>query len=73
MHDLILIFISYGLGVAVSVFLFRPLKSFNEGYEAAKKFYTDWDKGFDDGFNHAFVAMEEIAHTWNEQAERKES
>jgi len=32
----------------------------DQGYDAAKKTYTNYDKGFKDGVNAAYKAMEEI-------------
>lgn len=45
--------VGYLAGFIISVILFRPLKSWQEGYDAAKKEYGDWRKGFDKGFNAA--------------------
>lgn len=40
----------YFIGIIVSWLIFRPTKSFDEGYESAKKFYSDWDEGFNSGW-----------------------
>lgn len=44
---------AYFVGVGVAVLIMRPMKSWQEGYDAAKKMYSDWNKGFDQGFEAA--------------------
>lgn len=53
--------IGYIIGGAVALFLMHPIKQFNSGYEAAKKIYGDWKRGFDDGWKGAFTAMQTIS------------
>ena len=64
MNDFVLVIIGYFLGIIVSFLLFRPIKSFNDGYDAAKKFYNNWNQAYDDGFYAGIKAMEEIAHDY---------
>jgi len=41
------------VGTIITWFSVKPLNSWNEGYEAAKKTYSDWDKGYHVGFEAA--------------------
>lgn len=72
MNPVLSALIGYGIGVLVSVLLFRPIKSYKDGFEAAEKFYKDWDGGFRSGWDAAFRQMEKIALAWNHREERKE-
>lgn len=49
------------LGVAITLSATRPFRSWDEGYEYAKEYYSDWNRGFDDGWNAACVAIKDIA------------
>jgi len=51
----------YILGVAATLLATRPFRAWNEGYECAKEFYSDWHRGFDDGWDAAITAMKSIA------------
>lgn len=76
MNPVLLVLIGYGIGLLVSVLLFRPKKAYkkgsHDGFEKAKKFFKDWDDGYDTGWSAAFRAMERIASKWNHREERKE-
>ena len=37
----------------ITYFLCHPMRSFKEGYDAAKEHYSDWRKGFNQGFDAA--------------------
>ena len=41
------------VGAIITWFSVKPLNSWNEGYEAAKKTYSDWNRGFNVGFEAA--------------------
>ena len=58
-------FIGVLVGVIVTIIVTRPLQAWKEGYDAAKANYSDWDKGFEAGWDGAFKQMEKIARTWN--------
>lgn len=45
--------VGYLAGFIISVILFRPLKSWQDGYDAAKTTYNSWDKGFSAGYDAA--------------------
>ena len=53
------------VGAIVTIIVTRPLQAWKEGYDAAKANYSDWDKGFEAGWNEAFKQMEKIAREWN--------
>lgn len=80
MNTAALVLIGYGIGLLISVLLFRPAKAYKDGYEAAEKPYKDWDDGYhtgwnagwDAGWNSAFREMERKASAWNHRDERKE-
>ena len=72
MNPVLLVLIGYGIGLLVSVLLFRPIKSYKDGFDAAAKFYKDWDDGYHTGWDAAFRQMERIASAWNHRDERKE-
>ena len=65
MIETALVLTGFFIGIILSFILFRPKKSYNNGYIAAKRLYSDWDKGFEDGFDAAIKSMAEIAHNWN--------
>lgn len=65
MGVMLVYFIGILTGVIVTIGATRPLKAWKEGYDAAKANYSDWDKGFDAGWNGAFRQMEKIAKEWN--------
>lgn len=53
MAEIITIIIFYFLGITIGVFFCHPAKSFEEGWNKAKEFFTDWDDGFRIGVEHA--------------------
>lgn len=59
--------IGYLIGVAVAWYVCRPMKTFNDGwnngYESAKKFYGDWHRGFNEGWETAFKKVDEALFT----------
>ncbi len=63
MSEIFYVLIGYAVGIIVCLILCRPMKSFDEGYKAAKEFYSDWHKGFNIGWNCAFRAIKTIADT----------
>lgn len=65
MSEATLVLIGYFIGIIVSFILFRPIKSYNDGYNQAQRYYGDWNKGFEAGFDAAIKRMGEIAHKWN--------
>jgi len=64
-----LTFIGFAIGMLAGaiisfVSIFREngkwTTGWDQGYDAAKKTYTNYDKGFKDGVNASYKAMEEI-------------
>ena len=57
------------VGVSVTIVVTRPYRAWRDGYDAAMKNGTDWEKGvkegFEAGWNEAFKQMERIAREWN--------
>lgn len=53
MIELIKILLPYILGVVCTAIMFRPMKNWHEGYNAAKQFYGDMESGFDRGWETA--------------------
>lgn len=47
------ILIPYLTGVMFAGWLFKPLRTWQEGYDAAKKYYSNWNDGFDQGYKLA--------------------
>lgn len=43
--------IGYLIGCAVTWYVCEPIKSFNDGYNAAKEFYHDFERGFNAGWD----------------------
>lgn len=50
-------FLAYFIGVAVGIgsTLCIAMKSWKEGYDAAKNTYSDWSKGFDTGYDAGYT------------------
>lgn len=72
MNNVFLVLIGYGIGLLVSVLLFRPKKTYDDGFKTAEKFFKDWDDGYQTGWDSAFRQMERIASAWNHIDEREE-
>lgn len=53
------------VGVAITIVITRPLKSWRDGYNTAKEHYSDWEKGFNDGYDAAFRQIEKNVREWN--------
>lgn len=71
MSEATLVLIGYFIGIIVSFILFRPIKSFNDGYSQAQRYYGDWKKVYEAGFDAAIKCMGEIAHKWNSTREQE--
>lgn len=65
MNSTIIYFVGCFVGIAVTFIITRPLKAWQDGYDTAKKSFSDWDSGFDAGWDAAFKRIEEITHIWN--------
>ena len=61
MNEVLMFLLGYALGQMTFFLVFRPFKSWQEGYDAAKEQYTDWEDGFSAGWNDAFKAIKAIA------------
>lgn len=72
MNTVSLVLVGYGIGLLVSLLLFRPTKAYHDGFEAAKNLFKDWDDGYQTGWDAAFRQMERIASIWNHRDEREE-
>lgn len=72
MNTAALVLIGYGIGLLVSLLLFRPTKAYKDGFNAGEKLFKDWDDGYHTGWEAAFRAMEGIASQWNHRDEREE-
>ena len=53
MNDIVVLIIGYIVGCVISWIIFRPMKSFQQGYDIAKAHYSNWEKGFDQGWEAA--------------------
>ncbi len=53
MKEFVWLLIGYGCGCVFCWLIFRPMKSWTEGYEDGRKHYSNWDDGFDKGFKAA--------------------
>lgn len=53
MAEIITIVIAVTLGYTFGVFWCHPTKQFEEGWNRAKAFFTDWEDGFRTGVEHA--------------------
>jgi len=53
MAEIITIIIFYFFGITIGIFFCHPAKQFEEGWNSAKEFFTDWDEGFRKGVEHA--------------------
>ena len=42
------------LGFGLSILVMHPMRIWKDGYDAAKKIYSDWDKGYEDGWKDGF-------------------
>ena len=51
--NLIMLVVGMIAGTVITWSVVEPMKSWHEGYEAAKKTYDNWDKGFSVGFDAA--------------------
>lgn len=59
MIELIKILLPYILGIVCAAIMFQPMKNWKEGYNAAKQFYGDWGRGFDQGWETAKKLFED--------------
>lgn len=59
MIELIKILLPYALGVVCTAIMFHPMKTWHEGYNAAKQFYDDWNRGFERGWDTAKKLFED--------------
>lgn len=50
MTNILVFMLAYFIGVGVSVYVFRPMSNWMDGYNTAKEHYGDWDRGFDKGY-----------------------
>ena len=55
--------IGYLIGAAVSWYVCKPMKAFTDGYNYAKDFYGDFERGFNAGWESAFKAIDEALFT----------
>lgn len=58
MVNLLLFMFAYFIGVGSSAYVFHPMRNWQEGYNTAKEYYRDWDRGFNDGFKSASTAFQ---------------
>lgn len=77
MSEAVLVLTGYFIGIIVSFILFRPKKSFNDGFDAAKKIYNDcylideiehclWDFESVDGITASTVLKQTITDIKNQ-------
>lgn len=59
--DLLNILLPYLMGVLVSYLIFQPMKQWDDGYNTAKKYYGNWELGYNKGFEAAKKTKELIA------------
>lgn len=58
-------------GAVLTIIVTRPMKSWQDGYNTAKEHYSDWENGFNAGWDGAFRQIEKIAHEWNNREVKK--
>ena len=51
--NLLNILLPYLMGILVSYLMFQPIKQRQDGYNAAKKYYGNWELGFNEGYKCA--------------------
>lgn len=47
--EMILMFV---WGAVYAAWVCHPMKAWDEGYETARKMFSDWSKGFSDGYDY---------------------
>ena len=57
MNSIVVLITGYIAGVVASWLIFRPMKAFEDGYYTAKEHYSNWEKGFNQGWDAAFEYM----------------
>lgn len=60
------VFIGYAVGVISSVVIFRPLKEWEAGYDAARNTFSDWKKGFNVGYDAAAEHYQDYKQGFND-------
>lgn len=53
MTSFVMYFVGAVVGVVASYMIYRPEKQWQDGYDMAKEFYSNWNIGFDTGFKSA--------------------
>lgn len=53
MIKFIYFFIGYIAAMVAGFIIFKPTKMWKDGWDDAKMMYSDWDKGFEDGWKAA--------------------
>ena len=73
---LIIGIIGYIIGVGVAMYVTKPKKSFDAGFDAGWKegeeFFGDFDRGFNAGWSSAFKKVDEALFTPINELQRRE-
>ena len=68
--------IGYIIGAGVAMYVCKPKKNFDDGFdvgwEEGKKFFGDFDRGFNAGWSSAFKKVDEALFTPINELQRKE-
>lgn len=68
--------IGYIIGVAVAIYVVKPKKFFDDGFDAGwekgKEYFSNFDRGFHAGWSSAFKRVDEALFTPINELQRRE-
>lgn len=68
--------IGYIIGAGVAMYVLKPTKSFDAGFDAGwekgKDYFSDFDRGFNAGWSSAFEKVDEALFTPINELQRRE-
>ena len=53
MIEVVKILLPYILGMICAFLMINPMREWEDGWNNAKEFYNDWNRGFTEGFENA--------------------
>ena len=53
-YTLLFFVVGYILGFIISFIVWKPYKSWNDGYDKARFIYNNWDKGYEEGWKDGY-------------------
>lgn len=71
--SLIFFLLGYILATCMFWILYNPNKTFQEGYSTAQNIFSDWDKGYQEGWNDGYNEIIKEKACYNLKAKREES